>query len=124
MYAIRSYYGQRLERAGLIGHFEAVVVSEELGAGAVVAQVGSEAEPGVGLDGVGPLVLQAIRADLVEQADAPPLLAQVEQNALAGLGDPFQRLLQLKATVTAQAEQRIAGQALGMDTGQYRLVVV
>ena len=47
----------------------------------VVALVVAEPEREVGLDGVEPAVLQRVGAHLVEQADAAPLLAQVEQHA-------------------------------------------
>ena len=43
-----------------------------------IALVILEAEPEVGVDGVEALVLQRIGAQLVDQADAAPLLAQIE----------------------------------------------
>src|SRR5262245_4545097 len=58
-------------------------VEEDLRADAVVAVVGLEAEPLVGLDGVEPLLLERVRADLVEEADAAALLAHVEGDAAA-----------------------------------------
>ena len=45
-------------------------VEEDLGAHAVVAEVGREAELLVRFDGVGAVVLKLIRAQLVQQADA------------------------------------------------------
>ena len=57
-------------------------VVQDLGADAVVAVVGLEAQLDVRLDGVQPLlVLQAVGADLVDQADAAALLAHVEDDA-------------------------------------------
>ena len=54
---------------------------------AVVALVVAEAERQVGVDGVEAVVLQPVRADLVDQADAAALLAQVEHDALVHLAD-------------------------------------
>ena len=52
-----------------------------------VALVVLEAEPEIGVDRVEALVLQRIGAQLVDQADAAPLLPQIEQDAPAGRGD-------------------------------------
>ena len=56
-------------------------VLEDLQADAVVAQVGAVAEGEVGLDGVEPLVLEGVGPELLDQADPPPLLRQVDQGA-------------------------------------------
>ena len=65
-------------------------VLEDLQADAVVAQVGAVAEGEVGLDGVEPLVLEGVGPDLLDQADAAPLLGQVDQGAdpLVGRSSP------------------------------------
>ena len=62
-------------------------VDQDLGADAVVAQVGREAELEVGLDGVAGPLLQLVGAQLVEQADAAALLGDVEEHAAPLLGD-------------------------------------
>src|SRR5947209_3997114 len=49
-------------------------VSKDLRAGAVVADVGSEAEPRVRLDGVVSLILQLVSLQFVDQADAAAFL--------------------------------------------------
>ena len=59
-------------------------MAEDLRADAVVALVGLEAQPLVGLDGVEALVLQRVGAQLVGEADAAPFLVQVQQHAAAG----------------------------------------
>ena len=64
-------------------HLAHAEVAQDLGADAVVALVGAEAELLVGLDRVVPLLLQLVGAQLVHQADAAPLLEQVEEHALA-----------------------------------------
>ncbi len=90
----------------------------------VVALVGGKAQALVGFHGIGAGVLQLVGADLVEQADAAALLAQVEPSTAAALGgDGRQRRFQLGAAVAAQAEQRIAGQAFGVQTAEYRRAV-
>jgi hypothetical protein len=68
--------------------------------GGVVAGILGQAQREVCLVRVEPFVLQVVRVELVVQADAAALLPQVEQNA-AGIGDPFDGLAELTATVTA-----------------------
>ena len=87
------------------------------------ALIGSKAQALVGLDGVGAAVLQFVGANLVKQADATALLTQIQQHATAFAGDGLQSGLQLRTTVAALAEQRIAGQAFGMQAPQYRLAI-
>ncbi len=58
---------------------------------AVVALVVAEAEGEVGLHGVEAVVLQAVGADLVQEADAAPFLPQVEQDAVLHLPDRLER---------------------------------
>ncbi len=89
----------------------------------VVAHVRREAQTLVGLHRIGAAILQLIGADLVQQADATALLPQVEQHAAPFGRDGLQRGLQLCTTVAAQAEQRVTGQAFGMQTAQHRLAV-
>ena len=96
---------------------------QDLHADAVVALVGLEAEPLVGLDGVEPLVLQLVGADLVGQADAAPFLVQVQQHAAALLGDPLHRRVELRAAVAARRVEDVAGQAARVDAHQHVLAV-
>ena len=70
--------------AGIVRHQPDLAdaeVAEDLGAGAVVADVGREAELRVGLDRVVALLLKLVRLQLVEQADAAPFLQQIEDDA-------------------------------------------
>ena len=90
----------------------------------VVAQVGIEAELMIGLDRVGTGFLQAVRANLVDEADAPALLSQVQQNAAAFIRNALDRILELRTAIAALAEQGIAGQAFRMQASQHRLAVV
>ena len=97
-------------------------VDQDLGADAVVAQVGRQAELEVGVDGVIALLLQLVGLELVEQADAATLLGEVEQHALALGLDHRQRRLQLLAAVAAQRVEDVAGQALGVHADQHVLL--
>ncbi len=63
-----------------------------------------------------------IGPDLVEQADATPFLAYIQQNATTRFGDVLHGCLQLEAAVAAKAEQGISGQAFRVNTAQHRLI--
>ena len=63
-------------------------VGEDLGADAVVADVGGQAHGQVGVDNVGAGLLQLVGLQLVQQADPPALVpAHVEHDAAALGGD-------------------------------------
>ena len=94
-------------------------VDEDLGADAVVAQVGRQAELQVRVDGVEALLLELVGAQLVEQADPAALLREVEEHALALLLDAHERVLELLAAVAAQRVEDVAGQALGVDADEH-----
>ena len=96
-------------------------VAEDLGADAVVAQVGRQPELDVGVDRVEALLLELVGAQLVQQADAAALLGEVEQHAPALLLDRRQRRLELLAAVAAQRVEDVAGEALGVDADQHVL---
>ncbi len=111
----------RLHLARVVGHQAQGLDLEQLehvGTDGVITHVGGKAQGHVGLDGIGPLILQMIGPDLVEQADATPFLTHIQQNAAARLGDILEGGLQLEAAITAQTEQGIAGQAFRVDPAQ------
>ncbi len=81
----------------------------------VVALVVAEPEGQVGIDRVEALVLQSVRSQLVEQADAATLLAQVQDHARLLLADGAQRGGELIAAVAAQGAQGVAGEALAVQ---------
>ena len=87
---------------------------EHLRGGGVVAGVLGQAERGVGGVGVEALVLEGVRVELVVEADAAALLAEVEQDA-AAVCDPLHRLAQLRAAVAPGRAEDVAGQALGVQ---------
>ena len=94
-------------------------VDEDLGADAVVAQVRRQAEALVGLDRVEAVLLQAVGAQLVQQADAAALLGEVEQHALALALDHRQRRFELLAAVAAQRVEDVAGEALRVHAHEH-----
>src|SRR5262245_5484014 len=104
-------------------HLADAEVVEDLGAHAVVAQVRGEAEPLVRLHRVEPLaVLEAVRSDLVLEADAAAFLAHVEQHALALALDHAHGGLELLAAVAAPRAEGVARQALAVDADEHLVV--
>ena len=99
-------------------------VHEDLGADAVVAQVGGQAELEVGVDGVEALLLEPVGAQLVQQADAAALLGEVEQHAAALVLDARERVLELLAAVAAQRVEHVAGEALGVHAHEHVVLAV
>ena len=73
---------------------------------------------GVGGEGVEPLLLQAVRADLVPEPDPAPLLPEVEQHAAIGAPEPLEGHLELVAAVALERAEDLAGEALGVDPHQ------
>ena len=72
----------------------------------------------VRLDRVQARLLQLVRLELVQQADAAALLRHVQEHARIFLGQPLERLLELLAAVAAQRVEDVAGQALGVDADE------
>ena len=104
----------------LLGDFEAVAVEaddflgvvgeeadfahpevvEDLGAHAVVAEVGGEAEFFVGLDCIEAFLLEFVGVNLGGESDAAAFLAEVEEDA-AFLGDELHGGVELSAAIAA-----------------------
>lgn len=121
----------------LLGDFEAVAVEaddlfgvvgeeadladsevvEDLGAHAIVAEVGGEAEFFVGFDGVEALLLEFVGVDLGGEADAAAFLAEVEEDA-ALAGDELHGGVELATAVAAAGAEDIAGEAFGVDADE------
>src|SRR5438105_4490491 len=99
-------------------------IREDLRPDAVVTRIDGKAQTNVGLDGVEPVVLQRIGAELVHQTDAPALLSQVHQHAASFGGDDRHRFLQLRLAVAALGAEDIAGETLAVHAHQHRLAVV
>jgi len=81
----------------------------------VAAEIGLETELLIGLDCIGALILQFVRAQFVEQTNAATLLVLVDQQAAALSRDRVERELELRAAVATQAVKHVAGQALGVN---------
>ena len=94
-------------------------IHEDLRADAEIAQVGGQPEALVGLDGVEALLLQPVRAQLVEQADPSSLLGEVQQHARALALDHRERRFQLPAAIAAQRVKDVAGEALRVDPHEH-----
>src|SRR5699024_3206291 len=97
-------------------------VGEDAGDGGEGARVHGQAEVEVRLDGVAAGVLQRVGAQLLDQADAAPLVAaQQDEHAAPGGVDAGQGFLQLGAAVAAAGAEHVPGHALGVDPGEHRL---
>ena len=80
--------------------------------------VGLPAQRPVGVHRVQPAILQRIGAQLVDQADAPPFLAEIQHRAGALGGHAGDGALQLRPAIAAQAAEQVAGEAFGMHPHQ------
>ena len=114
--------------AGIVGeqaHGSNTEFGEDRGGLGVVAGIDRQAECDVGVDGVGPVVLSDIGAKLVDEADAPSLVAgRVHEDAAPLRGDHPEPRTQLDATVTSQRSEGITGEAFGMDPHEHVVAVV
>lgn len=93
---------------------------EDLGRELVGAAVCGEAEFDVGFDGVAAVVLELIGAELCHETDAAALLLLIEENACALLRNFGEGELELKAAVAAQRAEDVSGEALGVDSDEWR----
>jgi hypothetical protein len=90
---------------------------QHLGGAGVVALVGPVAEREIRVVGVQAPVLQRIGVELLVQSDAASLLAQV-QHVPAALGDPLDRLAQLRPAVAPLAAEHVPGEAFTVQPHQ------
>jgi hypothetical protein len=115
---LESVLGQLLDLFGIVGdqvHGLDLERHQHVGGHRIITLVITEAERQVSFHGVQPHILQAVGADLVDQADTASLLAQVEHDALFHLADHFQRGFELVAAVAAQRTHHVPGQAFGVQ---------
>ena len=94
-------------------------VAQNLGAYAIVAQVGGEAQSLIGFHRIQADILEGIGLELVDQADTPTLLAQVNHHALSGLLDHAQGRLQLRPAITAQGAKGIPRKTFAVHPHQH-----
>ena len=67
-----------------------------------------ETQPMVGLDRIESLILKGVGAHLVGEPDAPPLLIEVEEQAIAGLAHHVERRMQLRTAIAFQRPKHVA----------------
>ena len=87
---------------------------EHVARGVVLAGVVGQPEHPVGVHGVVPARLERVRANLVGQADAPALLAQVEHRPGAGARDGRHGRVELLLAVALERPEHLAREALGV----------
>src|SRR5438552_2360989 len=86
------------------------------------AVIDRQPERSVGVDGIRAVFLEAVSSQLLTDADASTLVtAQVHDDPHAAGRDDLERLLELRATVAAQAAEHVAGEAFAMDAHQHRV---
>ena len=76
---------------------------------------------GLFVDRVEPLILQGVGPQLVDEADAAPLLTQIEQEAPSRRGDGGERVVELRTAIAFQRSERVARQAFAVQPHQRRL---
>src|SRR5262249_26048683 len=96
-------------------------IDEDLGADAVVAKIGLEPEALDGFHGVLSLILQLVRAQLVVQPDAAPLLSPVDVSAPAFLLPRGRRRIQRRGGVAPARPKQGAGKAVREHRDEDRL---
>ena len=89
-------------------------IMENLSTHPVVAEVGRETQFFVGLYSIEAFLLEFICVNFCREANAPALLAEVEEHA-AVLSDPLKSGVELTSTVTAAGGENISGEAFGVD---------
>jgi hypothetical protein len=83
-------------------------------------RINRKAELDVGFDGVGTLILQGIRADFVDDADAAPFLLLIDDDAGAFGLHEFHRAFELRAAIAFQRMKHIARQTLRVNAHERR----
>src|SRR5687767_8132428 len=99
-------------------------VGEDLRADPVLARIRLEAELEVRLDRVEALLLELVRPELVEQADAAPLLGEIEHDAEPFGLDPFQCTRELLAAVAPARVEDVARKAFGVHPHEHVLLAL
>ena len=93
-------------------------------ANAVVALVGLKSEAKICLNRVHTVLLEFVRAHLVHQADATPLLVKIHYHAFAFLLYHLHCLVELRSTITTVRTEDVASGARRMHTHENRLVLL
>src|SRR5208282_351840 len=101
-------------------HLANAEIAQNLRADSIVAEVLVEAEVQVRFDGVHPLVLQRVGANLVAEPDSAALLVEINHHAAVRRHDSLHRLLQLLTAVASRRRKHVAREALRMEPHQRR----
>src|SRR6185437_13958662 len=110
------------ELARIVGHHAhraQAEIEQYLRADSVVAQIWTEAERLVRLDGVLALVLQLVGLELVQQTDAAPFLIEIYDDTAPFRLDHRHRSVQLPAAIAAQRVEHVPGEALGVHSDEH-----
>ena len=91
--------------------------AQHLGCAGVVALVGAVAEREIRVVRIQAAILQRVGVEFVIQSDAAPFLAQI-QHVPAVLGDPLDRLAQLRPAVAPLTAEHITGEAFTVQAHQ------
>ena len=83
-----------------------------------IARIHGQVEGEIGFYGIHALVLQGVGADFVDEPDAAPFLAQIDENAAPFLADGVQGCFKLGAAVAFLREECVSGKAFGVDAGE------
>jgi len=97
-------------------------VPEHGGAQRVIPVIGFKSELMIRLDGVVTRILKLIRKEFVHQADAAPFLELINQDSRSHVRNALQREFKLLATIASFRPEDVAGQALGMDANERRVL--
>ncbi len=103
-------------------HFLNADSRQYLGTDAVVSHICVEAELFICLDRVKALVLQCISFQFVHQADPPPFLPEIDNNARAFIVHHFHCAVQLSPAITTKRAENISCHTFGMDADKDRFV--
>jgi hypothetical protein len=88
---------------------------------AIVPLVLAKPKRNVGIDGIEPVLLQLVSADLVPQADPSTLLSEVKKHARGHRTELTEAELELLPAVAAKRGHHVTGEALGVDSRRDRL---
>ena len=104
LYDLQSVSLQPHDLARVVGEeadFFDSEISQDLGASAVVAEVGRKTEFLVGLDGVESLLLKLVGMDFGGKSDAATLLTHVDKDSVAVFGNLSEGTVKLAAAIAA-----------------------
>ena len=101
---LKSVAGNTDQFAGVVGEqpdtFYALI-QQDLYADPILPQISGKSEFLIGFDGIASLILKFVGMDLIENADTPALLAQIDKDSGAGFCDLPHGGMELIAAIAA-----------------------